>query len=63
MDINSSQVAQKLFENDSAAIHKIKTTLKLKEPTYVSMCILELNKGALYQCLYNYIKSKYGSKS
>ena len=27
------------------------------------MCILELNKGALYQCLYNYIESKYGSKS
>ena len=43
-----SYVAQKIFDNDLVAIHKIKTTLTLNKPAYVRMRVLELNEVLTY---------------
>ena len=37
--------------------------LKLNKPTYIGTCILELNKGLMYEFYYNNIKNKYDNKS
>ena len=40
-------VTQKLFDNDLVEIHKIKTTLTLKnKPAYVGICIQKLSTNA-----------------
>ena len=56
-------VAQRTFDNDLGAIHKIKATLTLKKPAYVGIFILELSKVAMYEFHYDYMKNKYGNKS
>ena len=63
MDIKAKfYVAQKQFDNDLVAIHKISTTLTLKKPAYVGMCILEFSKVPMCEFHYDYIKNKYGNK-
>ena len=57
-----SYVAEKIFDNDLEAIHKIKTTLTLNKPAYVVICRLELCKVPMYEFHYDYIKSKHGNK-
>ena len=58
-----SYIAQKIFDKDLVAIHKIKTTLILNKPAYFGMCKLELSKVPVYEFHYDYIKNKYGNKS
>ena len=51
----------KCFDHDLAAIHMHKTTLKLNNPVYVGMSILDLSKHLMYVLYYyyNHLKSKY----
>ena len=37
-------ISQKIFDNDSVAIHKNKVTLTLNKQASVTMCILDLSK-------------------
>ena len=55
-------VGSKIFNENLAAVHKIKETLTLNRPAYVGMCILDLSKTSMYDFHYNYIKNKYGNK-
>ena len=48
-----------IFNENLAAIHKIKESLKLNKPSYVGMCILDLSKTLIYEFHYNYILKKY----
>ena len=41
---------------------KSKVSLKLNEPAYIGMCILELSKELMYEFHYNYIKNKFENK-
>ena len=63
MDIRPSYLAQKIFDSDVVAVHKIKTTLMLSRPAYVRMCILEFSEVPVYGFHYGYIKNKYSEKS
>ena len=54
---------QKIFDNNLVVIHKIKTTLTLKKPANIRICVLELSKVPMYEFHFDYIKNKYGSKS
>ena len=56
-------VNSKIFNEDLVAVHKIKETLTLDRPVYVGMCILDLSKTLMYDCHYNYIKSRYNNKA
>ena len=58
-----SYLRQKIFDNNLVVIHKIKTTLTLKKPTNIRICVLELSKVPMYEFHFDYIKNKYGSKS
>ena len=39
-----SYMLQKIFHNTLVVIHKSNLASKLKKPTYIGMCILELSK-------------------
>ena len=56
-------VSSKIFNENLVAVHKIKETLTLNRPAYVSMCILDLSKTLMYDFHYNYIKKKYGIRA
>jgi hypothetical protein len=56
-------VSQKIFNENLVAVKKIKESLTLNKPAYVSMCILELSKTLMYDFHYNYIKKKYGDQA
>ena len=58
-----SHLRQKIFDNNLVVIHKIKTTLTLKKPANIRICVLELSKVPMYEFHFDYIKNKYGSKS
>ena len=58
-----SYLRQKIFDNNLVVIHKIKTTLTLKKPANIRICVLELSKVLMYEFHFDYIKNKYGSKS
>ena len=58
----TSFVTHKIFNNNLAIIHKIKTNLTLNKIAYVRIWMLELNKVPMYQLHYDYIKNKYGNK-
>ena len=53
----------KIFENNLGAIRNSKLALKLNEPAYIGMWILELSKVLMYEFHYDYIKNKYDNKS
>ena len=61
--IKPTYVSSKIFNENLAAVHKIKETLTLNGPAYVGMCILDLNKTLMYDFHYNYIRQKYGDKA
>ena len=63
MAAKPTYVSCKIFNKNLVAVHKIKETLTLKTPAYVSMCILDLSKTLMYDFHYNYIKKKYGKKA
>ena len=50
-------------DNNLVAIRKSKLALKLNEPAYIRMCILELTKVLMYKFKHDYIKNKYENKS
>ena len=58
-----SYLRQKIFDNNLVVIHKIKTTLTLKKPANIRICVLELSKVPMYEFHFDYLKNKYGSKS
>ena len=63
MAAKPTYVSSKIFNENLAAVHKIKETLTLNRPAYVGMCILDLSKTLMYDFHYNYIKQKYGSEA
>ena len=56
-------VSLKIFNEDLAAIHKIKEVLTMNKPIIVGMCILDLSKVCMYDFHYNHMKHKYGDKA
>ena len=56
-------VNSEIFNENLAAVHKIKEVLTLDRPPYVGMCILDLSKTLMCDFHYNYIKLKYGEKA
>ena len=52
-----SYMLHKIFDNNLVAICKSKVALKLNNPVYIRMCILELSKTLMYEFHYNYIKN------
>ena len=57
-------VSSKIFNENLMAVHKVKETLALNRPAYVSMYILDLSKTLIiYDFHYNYIKKKYGNRA
>ena len=57
-----SLVSQKVFSKKFAAIHEIKTNLKLNKPIYEGFSVLDLSKCKMYGFHYNYIKRKFDAK-
>ena len=55
-------MTSKIFDEKLVAVHKIKETLTLNRPAYVSMCNLDLSK-TLYDFHYNYVKKKCNDKA
>ena len=53
-----SYMSHKIFDTNLVAIRKIKVSLKLNKPTYIGMCILELNKVLMFEFHHDYIKKK-----
>ena len=56
-------VSSKIFNENLMAVHKVKETLTLNRPAYVSMCILDLSKTLMYDFHCNYIKKKYDNRA
>ena len=72
--ISSDKVSQKLatkpnhdgctiFNENLIAFHMKKTKLYFNKPVYLGMSILDLSKSLMYDCHYNYIKTKYLDKA
>ena len=40
-----------------------KTEVKMNQPIYLSISILDISKKLMYEFWYNYIKPKYGDKA
>ena len=53
MTSKPTYVSNKIFNENLVAVHKIKETLTLNRPAYVSMCILDLSKTLMYDFHYN----------
>ena len=49
-------ISQKIFNENFAAIHKIKSVLSLNKPSYVGFTVLELSKWLMYAFHCNFIK-------
>jgi hypothetical protein len=52
-----------IYNDDLAAIKKMKLKIHLDKPTYAGMAILDLSKLHMYDFHYNIIKKKYGDKA
>ena len=52
-----------IFDENLIAVHMKKTKLYINKPVYPGMSILDLSKSLMYDCHYNYIKTKYGDKA
>ena len=55
-------VTHKLFDKDYAAVHEIKSVLKLNKPICVGFTVLELSKWMLYDFHYNFIKNNFNTE-
>ena len=51
-----THITHKIFNENYAAIHEIKTVLTLNKPIYVGFTVLELSKWLMYDFYYNFIK-------
>ena len=56
-------ISSKIFNENLAAVQKIKETLTLNRPAYVGMCILDISKTLMYDFHFYYIKANYGNKA
>ena len=50
------------FDDNLAGIHMNKSKLRLDQPTYVGMSILDLSKNLMYDWHYNHLKNTYGNR-
>jgi hypothetical protein len=55
-------ISHKIFNDDLAAVHSVKSTLKLNRPIYVGQAILDISKYRMYDFWYNHLKLIYGEK-
>ena len=55
-----SYMSHKMFDNNLVAILRRKVPLKVDNPAYIGMCIL--NKVVMYEFCYDYIKNKNNNK-
>jgi hypothetical protein len=56
-------ILHKIFSGDLAAVHSVKSTLKLNRPIYVGQAILDISKYRMYDFWYNHLKRIYGEKA
>ena len=56
-------VSCKIFHENLVAVNMKLERLKLDKPSYVGMCILDVNKALMYKFHYNYIKKKYNERA
>ena len=54
-----THITHKIFNENYAAIHEIKTVLTLTKPICVEFTVLELNKWLMYKFRYNFIKKHF----
>ena len=57
-----SYVTLKIFDSNSVAIHKIKTTVTLNKLACVRMAISEWTEVPMYEFIYDYFKKKKNQK-
>ena len=57
-----SYVTLKIFDSNSVAIHKIKTTVTLNKLACVRMAISEWTEVPMYEFIYDYFKKKTNQK-
>ena len=53
----------RIFNEDLAGVHMLKTNLVLDKPIYVGAAVLDLSKILMYEFHYNYVVSKYGANA
>ena len=53
----------KRFSENLLAIEMKKTKVKMNQPIYLGMSILDLSKTLMYEFWYDYLKPKYGDKA
>ena len=58
-----SYVTLKIFDSNSVAIHKIKTTVTLNKLACVRMAISEWTEVPMYEFIYDYFKKKKKTKN
>ena len=56
-------VTLKIFDSNSVAIHKIKTTVTLNKLACVKMAISEWTEVPMYELIYYYLKKKKKKKN
>ena len=57
-----TQITDKIFSKNYAAIHEIKPVLTLNKPIYVGFTVLELSKWLMYDFHYNFIKKHFDAE-
>ena len=53
----------KLIDNNLAIIEMRKVKVKMNKPIYLGLSILDISKISMYECWYDYVKSKYEAKA
>ena len=61
--LESNYPTTKFFTKNLLAIEMKKTEILMNKPTYLGLSILELSKKLMYECWYDYVKPKYGTKA
>ena len=54
---------QKVLSKTLVAVHRIKDVITLNNPSYVGLCMSDLNKNLIYGFYYNHINQNYGQKA
>ena len=56
LEIESSYMSHKIFDNDLVVIREKKVTLTLNKPAYIGICIFKLSKVLKWEFHYDYVK-------